>query len=99
MTMNICTKPYRALELYFGASSYTPAIDIWALGCLFAELYLKQKLFAGQNELEIIASIANILGTPPQDSGLYGLPSYCEFGTLKPMPLQKYIPNMEKPGT
>lgn len=38
---------YRAPELLLGAHHYGPAIDIWAIGCIFAEMYLKKPLFQG----------------------------------------------------
>ncbi|KAK7843954.1 shaggy-related protein kinase alpha [Quercus suber] len=38
----ICSRYYRALELIFGATEYTTAIDIWSAGCVLAELLLGQ---------------------------------------------------------
>src|SRR3989338_1896109 len=62
---------YRAPELLLGAKHYTPAIDIWAIGCIFAEIYTTKPLFQGkeergtnafqQNQLEVIF---DLLGTP-----------------------------------
>lgn len=39
---------YRAPELLLGALHYTPAIDIWAIGCIFAELITLRPLFQGE---------------------------------------------------
>lgn len=36
----ICSRYYRAPELIFGATEYTTAIDMWSVGCVFAELLL-----------------------------------------------------------
>ncbi|CAI9304414.1 unnamed protein product [Lactuca saligna] len=36
----ICSRYYRAPELIFGATEYTPTIDIWSTGCVMAELLL-----------------------------------------------------------
>jgi|ERR1700733_1072040 len=36
----ICSRYYRAPELIFGATDYTPAIDVWSCGCVIAELLL-----------------------------------------------------------
>lgn len=36
----ICSRYYRAPELIFGATEYTPAIDIWSSGCVAAEMLL-----------------------------------------------------------
>lgn len=38
----ICSRYYRAPELIFGATEYTTAIDVWSVGCVFAELLLGQ---------------------------------------------------------
>ena len=39
---------YRAPELLLGAEHYTRAVDVWAAGCIFAELCMLQPLFKGQ---------------------------------------------------
>ncbi|KNC54135.1 uncharacterized protein AMSG_12302 [Thecamonas trahens ATCC 50062] len=71
----VATLWYRAPELLLGARHYTPAIDVWALGVIFAELLFLQVLFKGK-QIEEKASdiktfqshqmeaIVNILGTP-----------------------------------
>ena len=43
----IHTRWYRAPELLFGAMSYSVGVDVWAVGCIFAELILRTPLFAG----------------------------------------------------
>lgn len=46
------------------ASEYTKAIDIWSIGCIFAELLGRTALFPGENYLDQIQRIISILGTP-----------------------------------
>lgn len=41
----IMTRWYRAPEILYGAKNYTPAIDLWSIGCIFAELCNKKPLF------------------------------------------------------
>ena len=41
---------YRAPELLLGARHYTPAVDVWSLGCIFAELVLLRPLFCGEED-------------------------------------------------
>ena len=41
---------YRAPELLLGAKHYTPAVDVWSLGCIFAELVLLRPLFCGEED-------------------------------------------------
>jgi serine/threonine protein kinase len=43
----ICSRYYRAPELIFGATDYTTSIDIWSMGCVFAEMFLGKPLFPG----------------------------------------------------
>jgi serine/threonine protein kinase len=56
---------YRAPELcgsFF--AKYTPAIDIWSIGCIFAEVLLGKPLFAGRNVVHQLELITDLLGTP-----------------------------------
>lgn len=56
MTNEVGTLYYRAPELLQGATSYTSAIDVWAIGCIFYELLTREVLFKGDNEaLQLIA--------------------------------------------
>ena len=48
----ICSRYYRAPELIFGATDYTPAIDVWSVGCVIAELLLGQPLFPGESGVD-----------------------------------------------
>ncbi|KAM8726394.1 cyclin-dependent kinase 19 isoform X1 [Acanthopagrus latus] len=41
---------YRAPELLLGARHYTKAIDIWAIGCIFAELLTSEPIFHCRQE-------------------------------------------------
>jgi serine/threonine protein kinase len=60
----ICSRYYRAPELIFGATEYTAAIDVWSLGCVFAELLLGHPIFAGESGVDQLVEIIKILGTP-----------------------------------
>jgi len=57
---------YRSPEVILGIS-YCPAIDIWSLGCILAELYTGYPLFPGENEVEQLACIMEIFGLPPPE--------------------------------
>ena len=39
---------YRSPELLLGAKHYTKAIDVWSIGCIFAELIMGYGLFKGK---------------------------------------------------
>ncbi|CAD8171172.1 unnamed protein product [Paramecium octaurelia] len=45
ITTQICTMKYRAPEFLLNSQKYCPTLDVWAIGCVFAEFSLKQPLF------------------------------------------------------
>lgn len=53
-----------APEILLGATTYSTAVDMWSVGCIFAELLLKEPLFQAKGELELIAMIFKLLGPP-----------------------------------
>ncbi|CAK7299193.1 Dual specificity tyrosine-phosphorylation-regulated kinase 4 [Vulpes lagopus] len=55
---------YRSPEVILG-HPYNMAIDMWSLGCIMAELYTGYPLFPGENEMEQLACIMEVLGLPP----------------------------------
>ncbi|XP_015208600.2 dual specificity tyrosine-phosphorylation-regulated kinase 4 isoform X1 [Lepisosteus oculatus] len=57
---------YRSPEVILG-HPYSMAIDMWSLGCILAELYTGYPLFPGENEVEQIACIMEVLGLPPNE--------------------------------
>lgn len=46
------------------ASQYTKAIDVWSIGCIFAELLGRTALFPGEDYLDQIQRVIAVLGTP-----------------------------------
>ncbi|EPS58802.1 hypothetical protein M569_16010, partial [Genlisea aurea] len=65
----IATRWYRAPELCGSfASKYTPAIDIWSIGCIFAEVLTRKPLFPGKNMMNQMDLITDVLGTPSTDT-------------------------------
>lgn len=55
---------YRAPELLLGSRKYDEGIDIWAVGCVLAEMLTSKILFAGKNEEEQLYCIFQLLGAP-----------------------------------
>uniref|UniRef100_A0A5B7A2K0 mitogen-activated protein kinase n=1 Tax=Davidia involucrata TaxID=16924 RepID=A0A5B7A2K0_DAVIN len=65
----VATRWYRAPELcgsFF--SKYTPAIDIWGIGCIFAEVLTGKPLFPGKNVVHQLDLMTDLLGTPSMDT-------------------------------
>ena len=73
-TEYVSTRYYRAPECILKSTNYNSPIDIWALGCVMAEMYLHpQPLFYGANEKEVLFRICSILGTPTYDIWAEGI--------------------------
>lgn len=64
LTQCVVTLWYRAPELLLGTEEYGFEIDIWSLGCIFAELLTLIPLFQGRNEVSQLSLIFTLLGTP-----------------------------------
>ncbi|CAL2051006.1 unnamed protein product [Caenorhabditis brenneri] len=59
---NVCTLGYRAPELLLGSKKYEEKVDIWSLGVIVGEMYLRGFLIFGKDGKESLASIANLCG-------------------------------------
>ncbi|KAL4467003.1 hypothetical protein ABPG74_010600 [Tetrahymena malaccensis] len=70
-TEYVVTRWYRAPEVILKASKYTKSIDVWSIGCIFAELLGRTPLFPGKDYLEQIQRIIAILGTPTPEELSY----------------------------
>lgn len=76
-TPYIVSRYYRAPELMFCITKYGPPIDIWATGCILAELITRQPIFQGKTESDQIGSIFTNIGTPTESD-------YLELAKLVP---------------
>lgn len=53
--------------MLLGATIYGSGIDIWSMGCIFAELMLRTPYFAAETDLGQLKVILKALGTPTED--------------------------------
>ncbi|EDR25922.1 hypothetical protein, conserved [Entamoeba dispar SAW760] len=60
----ICSRYYRAPELIFDCTHYSTAVDIWAFGCVVAEMVMRKPLFRGDNSTDQLKKIMKVLGNP-----------------------------------
>uniref|UniRef100_A0A0X3PMD0 cyclin-dependent kinase n=1 Tax=Schistocephalus solidus TaxID=70667 RepID=A0A0X3PMD0_SCHSO len=60
----VVTLWYRAPELLLGTKQYSCPIDLWSVGCIFAEFLLQRPLFPGKGEVDELNMIFRDLGTP-----------------------------------
>lgn len=63
-TDRITTLWYRAPEILLRSTNYSPAIDMFAMGCIIAEIYYGRPLFPGSSEDDQLERITYLLGTP-----------------------------------
>jgi serine/threonine protein kinase len=84
----MCSRHYRAPELIFGATQYTTSVDVWAAGCVAAEMLLGQPIFAGESTVDQMVEVIKVLGTPSKDEVMSMNKTYTEFKfpTVRPMP-------------
>jgi len=77
----VVTLWYRAPELLLGTKKYSAAVDMWSVGCIFAEFLLKEHLMAGKSELFQLTKMFKLLGTPTskQWPGMKDLPELKNF--------------------
>lgn len=66
LTEYVITRWYRAPEVILCPSHYSKAVDIWSVGCIFAELLGRQPLFPGDHYLDQIQKIIGVVGTPKE---------------------------------
>jgi len=100
-THEVVTLWYRAPEILLGEKHYCPAVDIWSVGCIIAELVRKKVLFRGDSEIGQLYEIFRVLGTP-SDGEWAGVSALPDFKTVFPkwrkVPMQELIPGMEPNG-
>lgn len=94
-TKDVVTLYYRAPELLLKMQEYSTGVDIWSVGCIFAELATRKPIFTGQNDQLQLNEIFKVLGTPT-DSLWPNVESNQYYKTFKlqmhePYPLRNMI--------
>ncbi|XP_059125811.1 cyclin-dependent kinase 3 isoform X2 [Peromyscus eremicus] len=67
-THEVVTLWYRAPEILLGSKFYSTAVDVWSIGCIFAEMVTGKPLFPGDSEIDQLFRIFRTLGTPSEDT-------------------------------
>ncbi|XP_077410955.1 serine/threonine-protein kinase MAK isoform X3 [Vanacampus margaritifer] len=96
----VSTRWYRAPEVLLRSSTYSSPIDLWAVGCIMAELYTLRPLFPGNSEVDEIFKICQVLGTVkkldwPEGYQLASAMNF-RFPQCVPTPLKTLIPNASR---
>ncbi|XP_073998791.1 serine/threonine-protein kinase MAK-like isoform X1 [Rhodnius prolixus] len=98
----VSTRWYRAPEVLLHSTTYSCPIDIWAVGCIMAELYTFRPLFPGNSEIDQIFKICSILGTPDKREWYEGHQLAAnmnfKFPQFRRTPMSSLIPNASTDG-
>lgn len=100
-THEVVTLWYRAPEVLLGAPRYSCPVDIWSIGCIFAEMATKKPLFQGDSEIDQLFRIFRVLRTPTEEiwKGVSSLPEYkAIFPNWTSYTLAKQLKNMDEDG-
>jgi cyclin-dependent kinase 7 len=85
MTHNVITSWYRPPELFFKARFYSGAVDVWSVGCVFAELVNRTPYLPGNTDMEILNNISQAIGTPTEANwpGVSKLEAYVTMDPIR----------------
>ncbi|RNA33409.1 cyclin-dependent kinase 6-like [Brachionus plicatilis] len=103
LTSVVVTLWYRSPEVLLH-STYSSTVDMWSLGCIFAELYLLRPLFMGQSDIDQLYKIFDIMGLPSEQdwpvNSVIPLKSFSTNSNLNKNGdiLKKIIPNIDDTG-
>ncbi|KAG2240086.1 hypothetical protein Bca52824_091088 [Brassica carinata] len=98
MTSCVGTRWFRPPELLYGSTMYGLEIDLWSLGCVFAELLSLEPLFPGVSDIDQISRVTNVLGNLNEEvwPGCVDLPDYKSVSFAKvesPLGVEGCLPN------
>jgi serine/threonine protein kinase len=80
-THEVVTLWYRSPEILLGNKHYSTAVDMWSIGCIFAEMFNLSPLFPGDSEIDEIFKIFRLMGTPT----VHTWPTVIELPDYKPI--------------
>ncbi|WOK94427.1 putative serine/threonine-protein kinase [Canna indica] len=67
LTSRVVTLWYRPPELLLGSTDYEATVDLWSVGCVFAEIFLGKPILQGRTEVEQLHKIFKLCGSPPDE--------------------------------
>ena len=101
-THEVVTLWYRPPDLLMGSRKYSTSVDIWSVGCVFAEMVNGTPLFTGTSQETQLEAIFKLLGTPNERifPGMMELPDAHPDYPVYPAPpsVQALVPNLDPIG-
>eukprot|EP01059_Diplonema_ambulator_P008501 TRINITY_DN18139_c0_g1_i3.p1 TRINITY_DN18139_c0_g1~~TRINITY_DN18139_c0_g1_i3.p1 ORF type:complete len:372 (+),score=123.70 TRINITY_DN18139_c0_g1_i3:105-1220(+) len=86
LTDYVVTRWYRPPELLLLSNHYTPAVDMWSIGCILAELINRKPLFPGRDYINQLNIITDVLGVPCEE----------DMAAIKSEEAVRYLKSMKK---
>jgi len=98
LTEYVVTRWYRAPEVMCSCQEYDKKIDVWSVGCIMAELHAREPIFPGNDYIQQMNLIFDVVGTPTkEDTDFITNPKALQYirGMEKkdPVPLKKMYPD------
>ncbi|KAB2037231.1 hypothetical protein ES319_D03G059600v1 [Gossypium barbadense] len=83
-----------------GSTHYSTAVDMWSVGCIFAEMVRRQALFPGDSEFQQLLHIFRLLGTPTEKQwpGVTSLRDWHVYPRWEPQNLEHAVPSLSPEG-
>ncbi|TDH64755.1 hypothetical protein CCR75_002468 [Bremia lactucae] len=99
-SVQVMTRAYRAPEIFFGEERYGVEVDMWSIGCIFAEMVLRKPLADGASDIDQLSKIFAILGSPSENQWdeASALPFYLRFKDTSPAPLAEHFSMLSSAG-
>ena len=99
-SVQVITRAYRPPEIFFGQERYGCEVDMWSVGCIFAEMLLRRPFADGSSDIDQLSKIFAALGSPHENewSEASQLPFYLRFKDTKPTPLAEQFPMLSAAG-
>jgi len=100
-THEVVTLWYRPPDVLMGSKKYSTSVDIWSMGCIFAEMVNGNPLFPGTSDDDQLLKIFEILGTPSPVTwpDMAQLPQFKEnFAVYPSVPLRKVCRRLDPAG-
>ncbi|KAH7856038.1 hypothetical protein Vadar_031932 [Vaccinium darrowii] len=93
-THEIGTRRYSAPEVLLGSRHYSTGVDMWSVGCIFAEMAMRQALFPGDSDFQQLLLIFRMMGTPTEKQ----LPGVSSLQVKQTTNLACAVPALEPDG-
>lgn len=100
LTHEVVTLWYRSPDVLMGSKHYSTSVDMWSIGCIFAEMVTGRPLFPGTSEKDQLLKIFVLCGTPSTATWptMDKLPQYkSDFPRYEARDLGKFLPSLARP--